>query len=439
MTAYCMREMPMGDLHMANYTCDDHASQVIEVGGEITTRSPQCAAYCNHRLAEVRNGTCGIPCAKVPTCDECVPPPPPPPPSAPPPCPPYGTPLPPGAGAVLRAMLLQLQKFCYSFEPPSGFEAATELDDADHWDSGMWLPPAPFDWLVDMYAPWQCAGAATRRRRRLRERGRVRHGVAGARFLSLFARQHPEICRSSLHEVPRLLHVAVRAAAEPAADTREGADALAAPFSGKAPLGPWHAALPGPALRQHEPARRAARDPSRGAARGARAAVPLLKLITLTLRSLDHPGAALSATAAALGTRVGIVSRRMVVDQAPSALLARRLARLARRPRARAAEARAPPAPSSRRACLLDEGDGASSAEGTAAVACRRQSPPASPRSSALTASIRRRRQCPCSPRYTGRRRCPMARRAEASKCDAAWRASHVATRVTAHHRPRRP
>ena len=250
MTAYCMREMPMGDLHMANYTCDDHASQVIEVGGEITTRSPQCAAYCNHRLAEVRNDTCGIPCAKVPTCDECVPPPPPPP-SAPPPCPPYGTPhCRPVPVPCCEAMLLQLQKFCYSFEPPSGFEAATKLDDADHWDGGMWLPPAPFDWLVDMYAPWQCAGADD-------EGGGGGCENAGgyvtawpARFLSLFARQHPEICRSSLHEKCHDFCTSQCAPLPSPLPTPEKAPTPfgAAPFSGKAPLGPWRAALPaGPA------------------------------------------------------------------------------------------------------------------------------------------------------------------------------------------------
>ena len=240
----------MGDLHMANYTCDDHASQVIEVGGEITTRSPQCAAYCNHRLAEVRNDTCGIPCAKVPTCDECVPPPPPPP-SAPPPCPPYGTPhCRPVPVPCCEAMLLQLQKFCYSFEPPSGFEAATKLDDADHWDGGMWLPPAPFDWLVDMYAPWQCAGADD-------EGGGGGCENAGgyvtawpARFLSLFARQHPEICRSSLHEKCHDFCTSQCAPLPSPLPRPEKAPTPfgAAPFSGKAPLGPWRAALPaGPA------------------------------------------------------------------------------------------------------------------------------------------------------------------------------------------------
>ena len=104
----------------------------------------------------------------------------------------------------------------------------------------MWLPPAPFDWLVDMYAPWQCAGADD-------EGGGGGCANAGgyvtawpARFLSLFARQHPEICRSSLHEKCHDFCTSQCAPLPSPLPTPEKAPTPfgAAPFSGKAPLGP---------------------------------------------------------------------------------------------------------------------------------------------------------------------------------------------------------
>ena len=287
MTAYCMREMPMGDLHMAElHFCDDHASQVIEVGGEITTRSPQCAAYCNHRLAEVRNAdTCGIPCAKVPTCDECVPPP-----RA---AAAVGAAaaarrarhaaLPPGAGAVLRgdaapaAEVLLLVRAAERLRGRDGSATPTT------GTAGCGCRPRP------------STGSSTCTRRGSAPAPTTRAAAAAASNAGGYVTAWPGALPLALRApAPRNLPL-VAAREVPATSARRQCAPLprplptpmkaptpfgAAPFSGKAPLGPWRAALPaGPArfgstsLLAEQP-----RDPPRGAARGARAAVPLLRI-----------------------------------------------------------------------------------------------------------------------------------------------------------------
>ena len=71
------------------------------------------------------------------SCPVCVPSPPPPP---PPPPPLYSeckeVPVP-----CCEAMMPQLLKFCYSFEPTDGWPNATKCEDPSHWDGGAWLPP----------------------------------------------------------------------------------------------------------------------------------------------------------------------------------------------------------------------------------------------------------------------------------------------------------
>ena len=291
----------MGDLHMANYTCDDHASQVIEVGGEITTRSPQCAAYCNHRLAEVRNDTCGIPCAKVPTCGacrrrhrrrrrrraRCT-----------------------ARRTAARCRCRAARRCCSSRRNSATVRAAERLrgrgsSTADPGTADV--APPPFDGS-STWPPWRrrrrrCAAAA-------RQRGRVRRRAA--RFLAL--------CPPA----PDLPLVAPRSATTSA---RRSARRCRAAADARGRRRPWRRALlgqgarpvargaRGPRALEHELARRAARDPSRGTARGARAPVPLLKLITLTYGLSRPSGSSALRDRRCARDRVGVVGRRLVVDK----------------------------------------------------------------------------------------------------------------------------
>ena len=108
------------------------------------------------------------------SCPVCVPNPPPPPPPPPPlysECKEVGSApvgsvtwpishfphLPPQVPVpCCEAMMPQLLKFCYSFEPTDGWPNATKCEDPSHWDGGAWLPPAAFELLTEKYAPPEC-------------------------------------------------------------------------------------------------------------------------------------------------------------------------------------------------------------------------------------------------------------------------------------------
>ena len=57
---------------------------------------------------------------------------------------------------VGEATLGALQKFCHSFEPPSGWAPACKSVDATHYDGGAYVAPWEFQALYERYAPAQC-------------------------------------------------------------------------------------------------------------------------------------------------------------------------------------------------------------------------------------------------------------------------------------------
>ena len=83
-------------------------------------------------------------------------------------------------------LLNELQKFCYSFEPPGGWQLATKADDPTHWDGGAWCPPQAFETLAEDYSPKSC--------------GEKEGPTLAARALSLFARVHPDLCQAALNQ-----------------------------------------------------------------------------------------------------------------------------------------------------------------------------------------------------------------------------------------------
>ena len=60
-------------------------------------------------------------------------------------------------------LLNELQKFCYSFEPPGGWQLATKANDPTHWDGGAWCPPQAFETLAEDYSPKSCGEREGRR------------------------------------------------------------------------------------------------------------------------------------------------------------------------------------------------------------------------------------------------------------------------------------
>jgi hypothetical protein len=179
MTRYCKAEMPMGDLKMANFDC------AKEMGTEITFNSDNshqrwsaiksCKCDCDKRLAELKSIDCPMACKRLPfACPICAPPPPPP---NPPPPPAVVSMCKPVEKPCCEAVLEQLEKFCYSFEPKG---EAIKIADPTHWDGGVWQPPASFDQLCESYSPKDCEPCGQ---------------LACPRVLQLISRQfHPNVC-----------------------------------------------------------------------------------------------------------------------------------------------------------------------------------------------------------------------------------------------------
>ena len=226
---YFEAQKPMGDLQMLNFDCEAELGKVLNFHSPTaavrwgTLPSCKCArpaarpatrnfsiaspficrCDCETRLAAMRTDNCTINRPDF-SCPVCVPNPPPPPPPPPPlysECKEVGSApvgsvtwpishfphLPPQVPVpCCEAMMPQLLKFCYSFEPTDGWPNATKCEDPSHWDggarrgrvsdkeprlpsphkapphhppppsSGAWLPPAAFELLTEKYAPPEC-------------------------------------------------------------------------------------------------------------------------------------------------------------------------------------------------------------------------------------------------------------------------------------------
>ena len=122
-----------------------------------------------------------------------------------------------------EAMMPQLLKFCYSFEPTDGWPNATKCEDPSHWDggarrgrvsdkepgrpsphtapphhppppsSGAWLPPAAFELLTEKYAPPECGADGEKAMVANKVRTRLGPGASSGRPTA----DHPHSSRSS--------------------------------------------------------------------------------------------------------------------------------------------------------------------------------------------------------------------------------------------------
>ena len=180
---YCHEQQPMGDLDLEKFEC------AVEMGTEVSyvsegetkrfTEVKSCKCDCETRLEALRSG-CNLACTELPlTCPACSAPPPPSPPPPPPPAPPpFSETCHPVPESCCESMLVNLQKFCFSFKPDG---VAVKVPDASHWDGGDWRAPASFDSLCEEYRPSECQAPMSHR------------------FLSFVARQYdPDICKAAL-------------------------------------------------------------------------------------------------------------------------------------------------------------------------------------------------------------------------------------------------
>ena len=147
----------MGDLEMKHFSCADELPFPIDPAH----REWSCKCDCEERLAKLLHPgpgePCGLPCkrANLP-CPSCAPPPPPPlsPPSVAetPTCKPVRM-------ACCEAVMTQLTKYCFAFEPKG---KSTRVADLTHWAGAKWVVPSAFDKLVEEYWPDECAKVAPR-------------------------------------------------------------------------------------------------------------------------------------------------------------------------------------------------------------------------------------------------------------------------------------
>ena len=108
------------------------------------------------RLAAARARDGGLTCHKIEIAGPGAAPPPPPPPVVAAACAKLPCPCEPVAEECCEATLGALQKFCHSFEPPSGWAPACKSVDATHYDGGAYVAPWEFQALYERYAPAQC-------------------------------------------------------------------------------------------------------------------------------------------------------------------------------------------------------------------------------------------------------------------------------------------
>ena len=182
---YCEEQRPMGDLGLDAFRCEDYFGNLATHGDTSSrpTAKDACLDECNERLAAARARDCGLTCHKLEIDCPCAAPPPPPPPVVAAACAKLPCPCEPVAEECCEATLGALQKFCHSFEPPSGWAPACKSADATHYDGGAYVAPWEFQALYERYAPAQCG----------------REGALVKRVVQHFARAvSPSICEAVL-------------------------------------------------------------------------------------------------------------------------------------------------------------------------------------------------------------------------------------------------